>query len=48
MEEFLFFHDFTIVILVIILRFVGVVLAGSFVGGRIRTNLLESQVVECI
>ena len=47
-EEFLFFHDFTIIILVIILSFVGVIMAGAWLNQRVNTTLLEGQVVECV
>ena len=48
MEEFVYFHDFTIVILVGILRFVAVAMRGSLINKRISLGLLEAQVVECV
>lgn len=48
MEEFVFFHDFTIVILVFIIRFVGLVIGTILFGGHINTGLLEGQTIECI
>ena len=47
-EEFIFFHDFVIVVLVGILRFVGVAMRGSLVRRAVRLNMLEGQVVECV
>ena len=46
MEEFLFFHDFTLVILTFILTLVGYILFISFIGRGISTGLLEGQTLE--
>ncbi len=46
MEEFMFFHDFALVILSFILGLVGFVLIMALWGKRINTGLLEGQVVE--
>ena len=48
MEEFIYFHDFAMIVLVTILRFVGVAIGGSLVNRRVGLRLLEGQVVECI
>ena len=47
-EEFIYFHDFTIVILVAILRFVGVAIGGALVNKSTNLTLLEGQTVECV
>lgn len=47
-EEFIFFHDFTIVVLTGILRAVGLVLAGSLSNGVVDKGLLEGQHVEAV
>lgn len=45
-EEFIFFHDFTLVILAFILRLVAYILFISFTGSGIRVGLLEGQLIE--
>ncbi len=47
-EEFIFFHDFAMVVLVFILRTVGVVLGGVYFAPIINRGLLEGQTIECI
>ena len=47
-EEFAFFHDFTMVVLVFIIRYVGVVMATMLSNKLINVNLLDGQIVECI
>lgn len=47
-EELLYFHDFVIVILVLILSVVAVSMVGRFFGGYINKNLLQGQLIECI
>ena len=47
-EEFIYFHDFTITILVVILRFVRVAMARSPINSLVRLNLVERQTIECI
>lgn len=48
MEELVFFHDHTIVVLVFIISGVGVVLRGVFLGGFVNRSLLERQMVEVV
>lgn len=48
MEEFIYFHDFTNIILLFILTFVGSVLARIIVNKIIHKSLLEGQILECI
>jgi len=48
MEELLFFHDFTLVILVFIIRMVGGVIIGRIFNLVINKTLLEGQMIECI
>ena len=48
MEEFIFFHDFTIVILVFIVRFVGCIITRMMFNLHVNTGLLEGQLVECV
>lgn len=45
-EEFLFFHDFIIIVLAIILAFVGVLITGSLINKNISINILEAQFIE--
>lgn len=47
-EEFIYFHDFTNIILLFILVFVGVILARILSNKVIHKSLLEGQVLECI
>lgn len=47
-EEFIYFHDFTNIILLFILRFVGFILLRVIFNRRIHKSLLEGQVLECI
>ena len=48
MEEFVFFHDFTMVILVFITSFVGYIIGRILRNTHINTGLLEGQAIECI
>lgn len=48
MEEFIFFHDFALVILVLILGIVGFIIVAALTNSAIRTNMLEGQVLEGI
>jgi cytochrome c oxidase subunit 2 len=48
MEEFIYFHDFTNIILLFILSFVGLILARVLFNKVIHKSLLEGQVLECI
>lgn len=45
-EEFIFFHDFTILILSFILRFVGYLIGGLLVNRYVDKGLLEGQLLE--
>lgn len=47
-EEFIYFHDFTNIILLFILRFVGLILIRILFNKVIHKSLLEGQVLECI
>jgi len=47
-EEFIYFHDFTNIILLFILIFVGVILRRIFINKVIHKSLLEGQILECI
>lgn len=47
-EEFAYFHDFTIVILVFILRAVGFIMVRILKNLFVNRGLLEGQAVECI
>ncbi len=47
-EEFIYFHDFTNIILLFILRFVGVILFRVLINKIIHKSLLEGQILECI
>lgn len=46
MEEFIFFHDFAMIILVFIVRFVGLMILGALGNKNLHTQLLEGQVLE--
>jgi len=48
MEEFIFFHDFTIIILVFIIRFVGLIMLTALTNKNLHTQLLEGQVLEWV
>lgn len=48
MEEFIFFHDFAILVLIFIISVVGMVLISLLMGRFINLNLLEGQVIEFI
>lgn len=48
MEEIIFFHDFTMVVVVFILSFVGRAMAGAMVNRAVDVGLLERQSVECV
>lgn len=47
-EEFIYFHDFTNIILLFILTFVGVILIRILLNRIIHKSLLEGQILECI
>ena len=47
-EEFIFFHDFVIVILVLIITFVGGVIGLMLLNPWVHRGLLEGQVIECV
>jgi cytochrome c oxidase subunit 2 len=47
-EEFIYFHDFTNMILLFILRFVGFILLRVLFNKIIHKSLLEGQLLECI
>lgn len=47
-EEFMYFHDFTNIILLFILTFVGTILARILINKIIHKSLLEGQILECI
>lgn len=47
-EEFLFFHDFALVILTIIITFVGVLLISVVFNTFLNKNLLQNQILEVI
>lgn len=47
-EEFIFFHDFTIVILVFIVSFVSYIITRIMFNLHVNTGLLEGQIVECV
>jgi cytochrome c oxidase subunit 2 len=47
-EEFIYFHDFTNIILLFILSFVGFILARVIFNKVIHKSLLEGQILECI
>lgn len=47
-EEFIYFHDFTNIILLFILTFVGTILTRILVNKIIHKSLLEGQILECI
>jgi len=47
-EEFIYFHDFTNIILLFILRFVGLILNRILFNKIIHKSLLEGQILECI
>ena len=46
MEEFLFFHDFTLVVLAFILTLTGYLMLVALAGKRVNTGLLEGQLLE--
>jgi cytochrome c oxidase subunit 2 len=48
MEEFIFFHDFTIVVLVFIVSFVTYIMTSILFNAHVNTGLLEGQMVECV
>ena len=47
-EEFIYFHDFTNIILLFILTFVGAIIFRILINKIIHKSLLEGQVLECI
>lgn len=47
-EEFIFFHDFIILILVVIIRFVSFIMCSTSWNQFIDKTLLENQILECI
>lgn len=48
MEEFIFFHDFAIVVLVFIISVVGVIMWGMLARPYVHRGLMEAQVLECV
>jgi len=48
MEEFLFFHDFALIVLTFITAFVLRVIVVSLTNKFIALNLLEGQIIECV
>ena len=48
MEEFIFFHDFTNIILIFIITFVGRIMVRMLFNNIIFKGLLPGQVIECI
>lgn len=48
MEEFIYFHDFTNIILIFIITFVGYIIARISLNNIIFKGLLHGQVIECI
>jgi len=48
MEEFIFFHDFTNMILIFIITFVGYIMISMLFNSIIFKGLLHGQVIECI
>ena len=47
-EEFIYFHDFTNMILIFIIRFVGYIIISILLNSIIFKGLLHGQVIECI
>lgn len=47
-EEFIYFHDFTNIILLFILMFVGIIIISILYNKTIHKSLLEGQILECI
>lgn len=47
-EEFMYFHDFTNMILLFILSFVGLILISILFNTIVHKSLLEGQILECI
>ena len=48
MEEFLFFHDFAMVVLTFIIVAVGLAMLGMLTSGFVHRGLLEAQLLECV
>ena len=48
MEEFIFFHDFVITILIFILTLVGFIMVSLYFNKLTHQSLLEGQLLECI
>ena len=48
MEEFIFFHDFTIVVLAFITGLVGVIMRGLLVRRCVNKGIIEGQLLERI
>lgn len=48
MEEFIFFHDFTVMVLVFTLGSVGGVIAGMAGRRLVHLGLVEAQAIECV
>lgn len=48
MEEFIFFHDFTLIVLSFITVFVIFIIIKTLFNKLLRLNLLEGQIIECI
>ena len=47
-EEFIYFHDFTNMILIFIIRFVGYIIISILLNSIIFKGLLHGQVIECV
>ena len=48
LEEFIYFHDFTILILTFIIRLVGWIMISIFLNKVLRTRIREGQLLECV
>lgn len=48
MEEFIFFHDFTLIVLTFITTLVFWIICKTLINSFIRISLLEGQVIECV
>ena len=47
-EEFVFFHDFAMVVLVFIISAVGYIMGGMLAGPYVHRGLMEAQALECV
>lgn len=48
MEQLIFFHDYTIIIMIMIMFLVGYILVGSYITNRYNLGLFEGQELEII